>query len=131
MKTQNRKIPAKKPVQSFFDEDINKEIDAMTDNEMISQIKELEDTRYWIAINKYVQDRMMIAQRTLVLLDPVKEIAQLARTQGILNGLMDLYNMAIKAKQPIEKAEAEFNKQNDETPFHPEEGVYDPNLPHY
>ena len=106
----------KKCVQTFFDENLNNLVDDMTEGEMLSLLKELEETRYWIAIVRYVQERMVIAERTLILVDPIKEGTQLARTQGILNGLMDLHNMIIQAKQTIKNAEKKENEKNSETP---------------
>jgi len=109
-------VGSKKAVKSFFHNDINKFVDDMPDSEMKSLIKELGETRYWIAIVKYIQDRTLIANGTLIMLDPVKEPTKIARTQGIMSGLMDIYNMETTMKIPIDQAEKAFNEANDETP---------------
>lgn len=113
----------KKYIKSYFQSELNKLADEMTNAEMIEQLKELEETRYWIAITKYVQDRMLVAQGSLCVLDPITRAASIARAQGILSGLLDLQDMLVKAKETVAQAEAKANSTNDETPpMEPGEG---------
>ena len=111
-----KKYENKKYVKSYFQEELNKLADEMTNGDMIEQLKELENTRYWVAITKYVQDRMLVAQGSLCVLDPITQAASIARAQGILSGLLDLQDMIIKTKETTKQAEAKANAKNDETP---------------
>jgi hypothetical protein len=115
MKT-NNKFENKKYVKSYFQAEINKLADEMTNAEMVEQLKELEQSRYWIAITKYVQDRMLVAQGSLCVLDPITHAASIARAQGILSGLLDLQDMIIKTKETTKQAEAKANAKNDSSP---------------
>lgn len=116
MKTNKNKFENKKYIKSYFHEDLNKLVDEMTNAEMLEQLKELEQTRSWIAITKYVQNRMLVAQGSLCVLDPITHAASIARAQGILSGLLDLQDMIVKAKETTKQAEKKANAKNDETP---------------
>lgn len=119
----------KKYVKTYFQADLNKLADEMTNAEMIEQLKELEQTRYWVAVTKYVQDRMLVAQGSLCVLDPIEQAASIARAQGILSGLLDLQDMIIKTKETLKQAENKANAQNDESPAVDE--TDDDSNPHY
>ena len=116
MKKDINKFENKKYVKSYFQADLNRLADEMTNAEMVEQLKELEETRYWVAITKYVQDRMLVAQGSLCVLDPITHAASIARAQGILSGLLDLQDMITKTKETIKQAEEKANKKNDESP---------------
>ena len=123
MKNENKKFENKKYVKTYFKDELNKEADAMTYDEMINQLKELEDTRYWVAITRYVQARLITAQASLCALDPVKDPTSLARAQGIISGLLDLQNMLENMKETIKQAEKKANAKNDSSPDQPESEV--------
>lgn len=106
----------KKYIKSYFPKELNDAVDKMTGAGMVELLKELETTQYWIAITKYVQDRMLVAQGSLCVLDPMTQQAAIARAQGILSGLLDLQDMIIKTKESIKKAEAKENAKNDSSP---------------
>lgn len=112
----SKKFQNKKYVKSYFPADLNKLVDEMSNSEMIEHIKELEGTRFWVAITRYVQDRMLVAQGSLCVLDPITQASSIARAQGILSGLMDLRDMVEKIKETTKQAEAKANATNDETP---------------
>lgn len=106
----------KKFISKYFEKDLYKATEEMTNDEMINQIKELEDTRYWVAITKYVQDRMIIAQSSLCAIDPFKMPTEICRAQGILSGLLDLHDMVTKTKETVKQAEKKAQAKNDQTP---------------
>ena len=107
----------KKFVARYFDKELYKAADEMTNEEMVTQLRELEDTRYWVAITKYVQERLVLAQGSLCALDPAKYATDMARAQGILSGLLDLQDMIKKSKETVAEAEKRANAKNDETPM--------------
>lgn len=74
----------------FNDEAIVDQLKNMTTDEMNSLLLELSGTRMWVAVLKYVQARTINAQRGLFTLDPFKDQTNMARYQGILNGIMEL-----------------------------------------
>ena len=90
---------------TYFEKDLFDNIKGMYDEEMFSLLKELEDTRYWVAISKYVMERLIVADRSLQILDPMSKQTMIARTQGVLSGLMDLKNMVSELKESAKVAE--------------------------
>lgn len=92
-------------VSVFFSDDINKAVESMSNEEMNQLLNELEDTNFWVAISKYIQERLIVANRSLQIIDPVQNPATIARTQGIMSGLLDLHNMVKGLKEAIKTAE--------------------------
>jgi len=117
----NKKFENKKFIKTYFEKDLNNAVDEMSDSEMVEVIKELEGTRYWVALTKYTQDRMLVAQSTLCAMDPIKNPAEIARAQGILSGLMDTHSAVRSIKESIKAAEAKELKKNDSSPSVDEE----------
>lgn len=65
----------------------------MENSEMEQLIHGIYGTRLWIALIRYLTKRLELASGSLRTLDPVKEPTAIARSQGTLSGLVDLYNM--------------------------------------
>ena len=95
---------------SYYTQEIQSKINEMTDSEMKSIFVELEKTRFWIAILKYNQKRMLYAQSTLMSTDPVEEAGKIARAQGIMLGISDLPDAIITVKKEFE----DKDKQSEE-----------------
>lgn len=89
----------------YFTKELYREMEKMSDAEMCRELKDLTETRYWVAISKYVQSRLIIANGSLVQIDPIEKPAAICRAQGIMSGLMDLQDMTNKIKESIEAAE--------------------------
>lgn len=111
----NKKFENKKFVKTYFKKELNDAVDAMTGSEMVELVKELETTKYWVAVTKYTQDRMLTAQSSLCALDPIKYATEIARAQGILSGLMDLHSAVDNIKETTKQAEAKANAKNDDS----------------
>ena len=78
----------------------------MTDKEMNDLFVELRYTSFWQAILKFNRIRDKVATDSLAVLDPFKNPTQVARAQGIRNGLYDLeieVNNRIEERAGIEK----------------------------
>lgn len=103
---------SKKFVSRYFDKDLDKAAEEMATDEMVSLLRELEGTRYWVAITKYVQDRLILAQSTLCAIDPIKAPTDIARAQGILSGLLDLQDMIRKSNEAVKEAEKKANNKD-------------------
>jgi len=101
----NIKNNNKKFTSLYFNKELIKAMDEMTDSEMQDLLKELTDSKYWVAISRYVQSRLMVANGSLATLDPFKEPTNIARAQGIMSGLMDLQSMTDAIKESIKVAE--------------------------
>lgn len=69
---------------------IEEQMENMGDNEMSSLLNDLRDTRMWVAYKKYIKSRMKIVETGLYTMDPYKQSAEIARSQGIRMGLLDL-----------------------------------------
>ena len=101
----NKKNNDKKFTDLYFNKDLVKAMDSMSDSQMNDLLKGLTDTEYWVAISKYVQSRLIVATGSLAVIDPVKDPTSISRAQGIMSGLMDLQDMTIKIKESIAIAE--------------------------
>lgn len=64
----------------------------LTDNEMNKYLKELVNTVYWKAIQRYNYSLLYSADSTLRTLDPFRDPTSIARTQGKISGLSFLEN---------------------------------------
>lgn len=100
-------------IRDYFTKDINDQISGMSGPEMLTLLKELSDTRYWIAILKYNSERLAFSQNFLFSADPFKDPTGIARYQGVMLGLSDLSNAVIMTLQEDENKvrEAEEGKE--------------------
>jgi citrate lyase beta subunit len=88
---------------NYFNEDIQSKIKEMSGSQCNQLLVELESTVYWIAILKYIQQRMVNTQSGLMTIDPIAKASEMCRLQGILLGLSDLQGAIIALKQQEEK----------------------------
>lgn len=93
----------KKNKTSYFTDDIQSKIREMSNSEVNELLLDLESSRHWIAILKYIQDRQAYAKSSLESLDPVKDIVTICRNQGILLGLSDLISAVIILKDKADR----------------------------
>ena len=117
----NTKNNNKKFTSLYFNKELVEAMDKMGDSEMQDLLKGLTDTRYWVAISKYVQSRLMIANGSITTLDPIKEPTSMARAQGIMSGLMDLQSMTEAIKESIKVAEKKVQQKVEVSNGIPEE----------
>lgn len=82
-------------IGNYFTPDLNARINEMTDSQMVDALGLLEESPFWIAILKYNNHRLLMAQTTINSLDPNVQATAMARTQGIMTGLIDLQNVVI------------------------------------
>lgn len=80
-------------------------IDEMTDAEMHSLMLDMASTAHWIAILRYCAQRSELAKNGLFTLDPFKDQTQMARLQGLINGLMDLPSAVLIIEEEAKKKE--------------------------
>lgn len=88
---------------NYFTEEVLDQIKDMSSPEMEDLLKELETSKYWIAIMKYLHSRQSLAQNALYTLDPFKDQTAMARHQGMLLGLADLQEMVMLVKRKSEE----------------------------
>jgi len=82
--------PIEQPiVPPVVDQTVNV-MDGINDKVMDNLLIELMDTRYWLAIKKYIDGRLSSISNSLNCVDPFKDPTQMARVQGQRMGLMDL-----------------------------------------
>lgn len=87
----NNEQPKQVEMKNWFaDESVVTRMKAMTDNDMKALFLSLVEKPEWIAILRYAQGRISVAQSGLFTLDPFKDQTQMARYQGILTGILDL-----------------------------------------
>jgi len=89
-----------------------KKIEESLNNEDLRKILlELHDTHYWQAIKQYNLGRLNFADAALRTIDPAKDITQITRMQGVINGIFDLQNYVDMEKKKI----IEKNKKMEES----------------
>ena len=98
----------------YFNEEIQTKIREMSSDEMNSLLLDLESTQSWIAILKYLQERMISAQNGLLTIDAVKEAGKIAQLQGVMAGLSDLQNAVIYLKDKAEGKNQPTQENNSE-----------------
>lgn len=94
-----KKNENKKKVHETYFEDIEQSIKNMSEDEMLNNLLELEQTIYWVAILKYLRSRSSLFQSAVLSGDPFKDPTNVARNQGVLIGLSDIQNMVILIKR--------------------------------
>jgi len=115
-KVEEKKTEQPSLVKQYFTEELQKRIAEMPYPLMEELLKELEGTKYWVAIIKYSQERLSTAQNALITLDPFKEPTLMARYQGVMSGVLDLQDGVIalieeskKKEDPAAKKEEQLN----------------------
>lgn len=89
--------------KNYFTRELQGQINEMSSDQMNALLLELEGTAFWIAILKYLQQRMTIAQNGLITTDPIVKATEMCRIQGNMMGLSDLQSMVIVLKEQSEK----------------------------
>ena len=89
--------------KNYFNDDIQSKIKEMDNSQMNLLLVELEGTIFWIAILKYIQQRMVNAQSGLMTIDPIAKASEMCRLQGTMLGLSDLQGAVIMLKQHADK----------------------------
>lgn len=92
-------------IQQYFTPDIQKRVSEMTEEEMTQALMRIQAGDDFLAILKYVQDRISFIQSNIVFIDPVASPTEIARYQGMINGLIDVRNMFIQLSAPSRNAE--------------------------
>ena len=87
-------------IKTFFTKEINEQILDMSSKEMESLIKEMVDSRQFIAILKYNSLRMPLLDATLRGTDPIKDPSKISWSQGAMAGLSDLETYIIDLNAP-------------------------------
>lgn len=97
-------------INNYFQGPRNADVQAMTNDEMYSLLRELEQTPYWIAILRYTQQRLLLCQSQMNIVDVHKDPTALSRNQGAMMGLVDLQNAVIQLVETQKKQMAEAQK---------------------
>ena len=94
-------------INSYFTKDLQSAMSKMSLAEMNSSLLDLESTRHWVALLKYIAGRQMYTEGVLKSVDPVKEPTQISRAQGILMGLSDIVNNVVVLKMNSKREDSE------------------------
>lgn len=94
-------------VRVFFTKEINDQISEMGTKEMETTLKQMVDSRQFIAILKYNLMRSPLLDAALRSTDPIKEPSKISWSQGALAGLSDLesYIIELNASKPEQETE--------------------------
>ena len=93
-----------KTAAEYFNPDTEAKMREMTETEMFTLMRNLEQSEVWIALLKYNQSRLSFTQSALFAGDPVKDATGMARNQGIMLGISDFQNAVIMLAQEYEEA---------------------------
>ena len=94
--------------------EMQKRIDAMGPSEMEETLLSLEGTQQYIAALKYLQMRFAYAQSNLLTQDPNTSATVIARTQGILSGIVDLPSMIRSLREKKERETEKIQRESQE-----------------
>lgn len=101
------KVPEQNPsnVRSYFTKEVNDMISEMSPKEMESLMKEIINTRYWIALLKYTGMRTPLLDSALRTTDPMKDPSKISWSQGALAGICDIETYVIDLNAPPKATE--------------------------
>lgn len=94
-------------LSDYFNGGRNDEVMSLKQDEMYRLLHDLEETPYWIAILKYVQQRLLVAQSSINTIDPIRDATGIARNQGAMIGLVDLQNAVIQLVEERKRKQTE------------------------
>lgn len=100
-------------INSYFTKDIHGQITGMGLKEMESLMKEMIDTRQWIALLKYTSMRTPLLDATLRGTNPIVEPHKISWAQGCLAGLCDIETYVIDLNAPKPKTETKEEVESD------------------
>ena len=98
----NKNIDA---IKEYYTDDIRNTVREMTNDEMVTHLKELEGTPFWFAILKYNQDRIATIQDSFLILDPIKEPSKICQYQGVITGILDLQDAVLSLRFKAKESE--------------------------
>ena len=107
---------AEQPISSvnkYFTKEIRSQMSDMTTKEMENILREMIDTRQFIALIKYSNMRTLYIDMTLRTTNPVKDPHVISYHQGAFAGICDLETYVIELNAP--KVEAEDNDEENKT----------------
>lgn len=89
-------------IRSYFTREVREQITEMTPKEMESVMKDLINTRHWIAILKYTSMRTPLLDATLRGTNPTQDPHKISWSQGAMAGLCDIegYVIDLNASRP-------------------------------
>lgn len=88
----------------------------MSLQEMESVMKDLVNTRHWIAILKYTSMRTPLLDATLRSADPTKKAHEISWAQGAMAGLCDIESYVIELNNPTPKSQDDTEEFSDSRP---------------
>ena len=106
-------------VRSYFTKEINDQIVGMTTKEMEILMKDLINTRNWIALLKYTSMRTPLLDAQLRATNPIKDPHTISWAQGAMAGICDIETYIIDLNAPEPEAENK-SKEGESTEIHPE-----------
>ena len=71
------------------------DLEDLSNEQMVDLLIELSGTSYWHAIKKFVRNMDSHIINSLISIDPFKNPTEMARSQGMRNGLYSLENWAV------------------------------------
>ena len=96
-------------MRSYVNKDMVEAIESMSKSEMNTLLVELSNSAAWVAVLKYMIERMNFAQSTLFTLDPVKDMTSMSRIQGVATGLLDLpdavYSLTARSEKEVKNSQ--------------------------
>jgi len=100
-------------VRTYFTPEIEAQMNNMSKEQVIGTIRDLMNSEYWIAILRYNNDRLRMAQDAVIMGDPVKEPTAIARNQGVMLGISDLQNAVISLNMQAEQRAKKANEKEE------------------
>lgn len=102
-------------VRSYFTKEINVLISEMSLPEMESTMKDLINTRHWIALLKYTSMRTPLLDATLRGTNPSLEAHKISWSQGAMAGLCDIETYVIELNSNKKQVEENNPEEGEPT----------------
>jgi hypothetical protein len=94
-------------IRSYFTKEVNDQIVEMSMKEMESLMKEMIESRFWIALLKYTSMRTPLLDSALRQTNPIQDPHKISWSQGCMAGLCDIETYIIDLNFPEKPASDE------------------------
>jgi len=104
---------AAQAINSYFTQEVNQAVSELTNDVMFARLRQLEASEYWYAILRYNNLRLLTAQSALNSLDPIISASAISKTQGQMQGIVDLQNCVIQLVEIEKQAAKDIQEINE------------------
>lgn len=79
----------------YFTKDVEERMNSLSEAEMFELLKDFINQPHWFALLRYTQERLRMAQNSIISTNPYQDPHAISVSQGIMLGLSDVQNAVI------------------------------------